>query len=272
MKDVLGIFVAGANGRMGKNIINLVMDDPEAKLVGATEHPKSDVQGADAGLNANAQVASVTIAADLDRCLQKNRGVIIDFSSVETTLTNLERAEKHKTPMVIGTTGFNDEQIKKIAETAKKIPVVLTPNMSVAMNLLFKLVEDSAKILKNDYDIEVFEAHHRNKVDAPSGTAVRIANILCEATGRTYKQDVNLHREGITGERKKNEIGIQVLRGGDIVGEHTVFFCGMGERLEIKHVATRRRTFAQGAIRAAKWVVNKDPGLYDMQDVLGLKK
>jgi 4-hydroxy-tetrahydrodipicolinate reductase len=143
--------------------------------------------------------------------------------------------------------------------------------MSMTMNILFQIVAQAAKILNEEYDIEVFEAHHRNKVDAPSGTAMKVAQILCESTGRQFPDDINFHRQGVIGARKKSEIGMQVLRGGDIVGEHTVFFCGTGERLEIKHVATSRTTFAAGSIRAAKWLKDRKAGLYDMQDVLGLR-
>lgn len=270
MTTQLGIFVAGANGRMGKTIINLIMNDPALKLFGASEHTKSPVQGADAGLNAGAQTASVTITPDLDRVLQKNKGVIIDFSSPETTLANVARAVKNKAPIVIGTTGFDEAGQRAIHEAAKEIAVVLAPNMSVGMNLAFKLVELAAKVLNNDYDMEIFEAHHKLKKDAPSGTAVKLAQILCEATGRKYPDDISFNRQGITGERKKSEIGMQVLRGGDIVGEHIVYYCGEGERVEIKHVATDRATFAVGSVRAAKWVAKQKPGVYSMQHVLGL--
>ncbi|MCP5464581.1 MAG: 4-hydroxy-tetrahydrodipicolinate reductase [Deltaproteobacteria bacterium] len=271
MTNKLGILVAGANGRMGKNIIRMVVEDPKTMLVGATDHPESSVQGADAGLNAGTQVASVTISPDLERSLQKAHGaVIIDFSSPETTVKNVERAKEFKTPLVIGTTGFSEEQREFILNAAESLPIVLTPNMSVGMNLVFEMVEQAARILNDDYDIEVFEAHHRRKKDSPSGTANKLAQIICEATGRDYPEDLCFERNGIVGERTKKEIGMQVLRGGDIVGEHTVFFCGEGERIEIKHVANRRTTFAAGAIRAAKWVATQKPGLYTMKNVLGL--
>lgn len=270
MKEEYAIFVAGANGRMGQNIIRLVVADPQTRLVGASEHPESPVQGADAGLNAGTHNISVTIGPDLERPLKQHRGVIIDFSSPSVTMVNLERAQQYNTPIVIGTTGFTEEQLQKIKASAKNIPVVLAPNMSVGMNLVFKLVAEAARVLKDNYDIEILEAHHRHKKDAPSGTANRLAQIACEATGRSYPRDINYHRQGLIGERPKSEIGMQVIRGGDIVGEHTVLFCGDGERVEIKHSASRRTTFAFGAIRAAKWLVGKKPGLYGMWDVLGL--
>lgn len=271
IKDNLGIFVCGANGRMGKNIIQIVAEDKTMALVGATERMDSPVQGADAGLNAGSRQLSVSITADLGRALQKHRGVIIDFSSTESTLGNLERAVQYGAPIVVGTTGFDTGQMGKIKEAAQKIAIVHAPNMSMTMNILFQIVAQAAKILNEEYDIEVFEAHHRNKIDAPSGTAMKVAQVLCEATGRQFPDDINFHRQGVIGARQKNEIGMQVLRGGDIVGEHSVFFCGTGERLEIKHVATSRTTFAAGSIRAAKWLKDKKAGLYDMQDVLGLR-
>jgi len=271
MKQSLGIFVAGANGRMGKNIIRLVIDDQDLRLAGATENPSSPVQGADAGLNAGSQVVSVTIASDLERPLQQYKGVIIDFSSPETTLNNIQRAVEAKTPIVIGTTGFTEEQRATIKEAAKKTPIVLAPNMSVGMNLLFNLIAQAGKVLKDDYDIEILEAHHHSKKDSPSGTANKIARVLCESTERDFPEDIVYERHSSNEVRTKKEIGMQTIRGGDIVGEHTVFFCGEGERVEVKHVASRRTTFARGALRAAKWIANQKPGLYDMKHVLDLK-
>lgn len=270
MKEILGIFVAGANGRMGKNVIRLTMEDPTLKLFGATEHPNSPVQGADAGLNAGSKMASVSIASDFERSLRQHRGVIIDFSSPETTLANLRRAQEYKASIVIGTTGFTSAQQEEIASSAKNTAIVFTPNMSVGMNLLFSLLSQAAVVLKDDYDIEILEAHHSSKKDAPSGTAKRIAAILCEKTNKNLEGDVVYERKGANALRRKGEIGVQVIRGGDIVGEHTVFFCGEGERVEIKHIASRRTAFARGALRAAKWLAKKGPGLYDMRDVLGL--
>lgn len=268
MKDTLGIFVAGANGRMGKTVIRLVVEDPHTELVGASDNPQSPVQGADAGLNAGMHTLSVTIKPDLERSLQRHKGVIIDFSLPEGTLTNIERAVQYKTPLVIGTTGFKDEQLAAIKQAGQEIPIVLAPNMSLGMNVVFKLVEGAAQKLKEGYDMEVLEMHHKNKKDAPSGTAERLARILCEATGRKYPDDVVYQRKGLVGERGAGEIGVQSLRGGDVVGEHTVYFCGEGERVEIRHVATQRTAFARGALHAAKWVWKKPPHLYSMSDVL----
>ena len=269
--DPLYIFVSGANGRMGKQIISLVVENPGLSLAGAVEHPDCPVLGADAGLNAGTKQISVSITSDLKRSLEKRKGVVIDFSSVESTLENIKRAVDYSTPMVIGTTGFDKDQLGLIHEASQKIPMVFTPNMSVGMSVTFKLVEEAARVLKDDFDIEVFEIHHRNKVDAPSGTAMKLARLICESTGRKFPEALKSHREGKTGVRTKEEVGMQVLRGGDVVGEHTVYFCGSGERLEIKHVATSRATFAAGAIRSAKWVFSQRPGLYDMHHILGMK-
>lgn len=271
MKNQLGIFVSGANGRMGKNIIKMVIDDADLALVGATEHPQCPVLGADAGLNAGTSQTSVSITKDLQRALEKNKGVVIDFSSIENTLENVRRAVEFKTPVVIGTTGFTPEQREELKAASEKIPMMLSPNMSVGMNVFFKLIREAAVALKDQYDIEVMEAHHRHKVDAPSGTAMKIGRILCEATDRAFPDDIAFARKGQVGERQDSEIGMQVIRAGDIVGDHSVLYCGLSERLEIKHVAHRRTTFASGAIQAAKWVVNQKPGLYDMEDVLGLR-
>lgn len=271
MQDQLNIFVSGANGRMGQQIIRLVVADSALYLAGATEHPDCPVLGADAGLNAGTKQTSVSIKSDLRRSLEKKQGVVIDFSSVENTLENVHRAIEFKTPMVIGTTGFTEDQRQFIKESGAKIPIIFAPNMSIGMNMMFKLVETSTKTLKDDFDIEIFEIHHRNKVDSPSGTAMKLARLAAENSGRKFPDSLVHARQGKVGSRTKNEIGMQVMRGGDVVGEHTVFFCGDGERIEIKHVASSRATFASGAIRSAKWIRNKKPGLYDMEHVLGLK-
>ncbi|HEX9021097.1 MAG TPA: 4-hydroxy-tetrahydrodipicolinate reductase, partial [Nitrospirota bacterium] len=173
--------------------------------------------------------------------------------------------------VVIGSTGFSPEQLGVVRTLATKVPCVLSPNMSVGVNVCFKILADIARILGSDFDVEIVEAHHRMKKDAPSGTAVRMGEVVAAALGRDYRKAANYHREGITGARTKEEIGMQTVRGGDIVGEHTVYFIGMGERVELTHRAHTRDMFARGAVRAAKWIVGKKPGLYDMQDVLGLK-
>lgn len=270
-KNVLNIFVSGANGKMGKEIIRQVIEDPSLYLAGASEHPECPVLGADAGLNAGSGQVSVSITADLRRSLERNQGVIIDFSSIENTMENIKRAIEFKTPLVLGTTGFNEEQNRIIQEAGKKIPVMFAPNMSVGMNVMFKLVAEAARVLKDECDIEILEIHHRNKVDAPSGSAMKLAKIVCEASGKKFPESLQYERQGKTGPRGKDEVGMQVIRGGDVVGEHTVYYCGAGERLEVKHVATSRVTFAGGAVRAAKWIYGKPAGVYDMEDVLGIE-
>ncbi|MBF0104307.1 MAG: 4-hydroxy-tetrahydrodipicolinate reductase [Deltaproteobacteria bacterium] len=269
MKERTGIFVTGAGGRMGKSIIRMVLDDKETILQGASERADHAALGQDAGLNAGCVKAGVAIMTGLDGTLKAKRGVIVDFSSVEATLLHVKIAVERRVPLVIGTTGFNDGEIKKIFKAGDKIPLVFAPNMSIGMNLMFKIAATTAQTLGDKYNIEILEAHHKNKTDAPSGTARRLAQILCEATGRKYPDDVKDYRSGMIGVRAKKEIGMQVLRGGDIVGEHTVYYCGEGERVEIRHMATSRDTFAGGAIRAAKWLYSKKtPGVYGMWDVL----
>lgn len=274
---MIQIIITGAAGRMGKAVLAQASLKKEFEIVGAVEHPTSKAVGMDAGLIAGIGSLGVPIASSLDEALTKSQNpkpkaqkVIIDFSQPDATLKNVKIAAVHDCPMVIGTTGLSSDHQTVIRNTARKIPVVLSPNMSVGVNALFKLVAFAAKILGSGYDLEILEAHHRLKKDAPSGTAVGIAEILAAATGRRYPQDVNFHRQGVIGERPPREIGMQVIRGGDIVGEHTVFYCGAGERLEIRHMATNRATFADGALRAAAWIVGKKPGLYNMGDVLVL--
>ncbi len=258
---MIPIIITGASGRMGKELIDLILASKEYKLVGATENSSSKLIGQ--------KMDDIFVTKNLTE-VQKPSGVIIDFTAPEATMTHLDFAVLKKIPLVIGTTGFSPTQIETIKQASKKIPLVFSPNMSVGVNALFKLIADAARILGPHFDLEIFEAHHRLKKDAPSGTAVKIAEILAEATRRTYPDDFNFHREGLVGARPQKEIGMQVLRGGDIVGEHTVFYCGEGERLEIKHVATSRKTFASGALRAAAWLLSQKPGLYTMKDVLGL--
>lgn len=194
---------------------------------------------------------------------------IIDFSFHSATMNLLDYCIETKTPIVIGTTGLDEDNMKKIQESSKTIPVFWSPNMSVGVNLLFKLVEQASKSIPDGYDIEIFEAHHKFKKDSPSGTALKLRDIVKENCSRLSGADTNCSREGIIGERNDNEIGMQVLRGGDIVGEHTVFYTGIGERIEITHRATNRRTFAEGAVTAAEFISDKGPGMYNMDNVLG---
>jgi len=264
------IALIGAGGRMGQRLVSCVHDDADCTLVGAAEAGGSAVLGQDAGRMAGLADLGVTVTDQLDDVLAAAE-VAIDFSLTEATLNNIEQALSHNTALVIGTTGHSEEQKVPIRRLAERLPIVMAPNMSVGVNLMWKLLAEAATVLQDDYDVEIVEAHHRMKVDAPSGTAMHCAEVLATALGRDLSHNVVYHREGLTGPRKTGEIGIQTIRGGDIVGDHTVYFAGLGERLEITHRASSRDTFAKGAIRAAKWLVEEKPGFYDMQDVLGLK-
>jgi 4-hydroxy-tetrahydrodipicolinate reductase len=256
------IVVTGAAGRMGCRILALGAIDPEIKIVGAVEAPGSSFLGMDvAGVKVEDSLENVIAGAD----------VVIDFTASSTTLPSLEIVARHKKAIVIGSTGHSKEQRQKIEAFAKSNPIVLASNMSVGVNVLWKIIADAAKLLGDGFDVEILEAHHRLKKDAPSGTAMTTAEVLAKALGRDLSKDAVYHREGLIGERKPHEIGIQTIRGGDVVGDHTVFFLGQGERLEITHKASSRDTFALGSLRAARWIVGKKPGLYSMQDVLGLK-
>jgi 4-hydroxy-tetrahydrodipicolinate reductase len=258
------IVVCGAAGRMGKAILS-VIDQEEDFLLGAVIDKVS--------VNADPrQLEGVTITNAMVSAIV-NGEVVIDFSSPSGTLAILQEAVSQKKPMVIGTTGFTQEEKEVITAASKKIPIVLSPNMSVGVNVIFKLLADVASVLGGDgYDVEIVEMHHRQKKDAPSGTALRMGEVIASARGTTLPEVGRFSRHGIIGERPNGEIGIQSLRGGDVVGEHTVYFVGDGERIEIAHRAHSRKHFARGALIAAQWVVKQKPGLYDMMDVLNLKK
>lgn len=262
---------AGAGGRMGGRIINMIDADSDIMLTGAFERKGSQFVGQDAGLVAGLnKPLGIIIQEDIEDVITKG-DVLIDFTFHEATLNHARVAARVKIPMVIGTTGLTAAEIDEIRELTVSFPCVLAPNMSVGVNLLYKLVEMAAKTLGDDYDIEIIEAHHRMKKDAPSGTALQIGRVAAAAVGRNLEEVGVYARHGLIGERTSKEIGIQTIRAGDIVGEHTVLFGGIGERIELVHKASSRDTFAKGAVRAAKWVIGKKPGLYDMQDVLGLK-
>jgi len=267
---MIRIAVTGAAGRMGGRIITAIHETEGLVLAGAVERAGHPQIGADAGQVAGCGVLNVAISGSLEEALA-NADVLIDFTFPEVTLSNIAVCSKMGKSIVIGSTGFTPEQRAEVAKHAAKIPVVLAPNMSVGVNLCFKLLKDVAKTIGEDFDMEIVELHHNKKKDSPSGTAVRMGEIIAEAVGRDYNQVANCHREGMCGERTKDEIGMQTVRGGDIVGEHTVYFIGMGERIEITHRAMSRDMFARGAVRAAGWLGKQQAGLYDMQDVLGLK-
>jgi len=268
---MLSVIVAGAAGRMGKRLVELVAAAPGARLVGALEHPESPFLGRDAGEIAGLGALGVELVGSRELLGEFEDGVMIDFTAPVATLENVEWAVANRVAMVIGTTGLKAGEQAFLARAAEQIPMVFAPNMSVGVNVLFKVAAEVAKILGEDFDVEILEAHHNQKKDAPSGTAVRLGEIVAEALGREYENEAVFTRQGFCGARTKTEIGMQTLRGGDIVGEHLVMFAGRGERLELIHRAHSRDNFASGAVRAAFWLEGRDPGLYDMQDVLDLK-
>ncbi|WP_080886196.1 4-hydroxy-tetrahydrodipicolinate reductase [Nitrospira japonica] len=264
------VIIAGAAGRMGCRLVSLLKESTTLKLAGAIEGAKHPTLGQDAGEIAGCGRAGVPITDDLPLLLERG-DVVVDFSSPHATLDHLRVVAQHRRAMVIGTTGFSASEIQQIRDFAAQIPCVLSPNMSVGVNLICKVIAEMAKTLGDGYDIEVIEAHHRLKKDAPSGTALKLAEVLADAVGRNLAQVGVYERKGLIGERKNTEIGIQTVRAGDIVGDHTVLFGGIGERIEVIHRASSRDTFASGALRAAGWVAGRQPGLYDMMDVLGLR-
>ncbi len=263
------VAIVGAAGRMGGRLIHAVHETDGLKLSGAVEVAGHPQIGMDAGLIAGVGELGVKISDNLAEVM-KEADVLIDFTFPDVTLINLEICARAGKMIVSGSTGFTPEQKAKAEKFAEQIPVVLAPNMSVGVNACFKLLKETAKILGNDFDVEIVELHHNKKKDSPSGTAVRMGEVVADALGRNYNEVANFHREGMCGARTKEEIGMQTVRGGDIVGEHTVYFIGMGERIEISHRAMSRDMFARGAVRACLWIADKQPGLYDMQDVLGL--
>lgn len=268
-KERVKAIVVGAAGKMGSRIIHIIKETPLIELYQAVERPDHPSIGADIG----EIIGLGKLAIPLEGRLKKEGGdVIINFTIPQTSLESLEFAKEAGLAVVIGTTGFSPEQMEKVKELSRSVRCVLAPNMSVGVNLMFRIVQEVAQVLGPEYDIEILEAHHRLKKDSPSGTAVKLGELIAKATHRDFNQVGVYGRKGMVGERTKEEIGMQVIRAGDIVGEHTVLFGGVGERLEIIHRAHSRDNFARGAIRAALWVVNQSNGLYDMQDVLGLKK
>jgi len=268
MTDI-GIAVAGAGGRMGHALIQAVTEAQGLTLSVATEQPASSLLGSDAGELAGTGRLGVTVHPDLEPVLA-DFDVLIDFTTPAATLQHLELCRRAGKRMVIGTTGFAPDQRRAIAEAGAEIGIVCAPNMSVGVNLCLKLLDVAARVLGDGVDIEIIEAHHRHKVDAPSGTAIRMGEVIAQALGRDLQQVAVYGREGATGERARETIGFETIRAGDVVGEHTVWFAAEGERVEIAHKASSRMTFAGGAARAARWIADKQQGLYDMQDVLGL--
>ncbi len=265
------ITVSGAAGRMGRAILDSLYHEEDLTLGAALEKKGHPAVGRDAGELIGVGKWKVSITDQIKKAVAAG-DVVIDFSAPQTSLALLQEATAKKKPMVIGTTGFLSDGDQKISKAAEKIPIVLSPNMSIGVNLLFKLLAEAAEALGEAYDIEVVEMHHRQKKDAPSGTALRMGEVLAQARKKALSEVGRFTRQGNIGARPSGEIGIQTLRGGDVVGDHTVIFAGPGERVEMTHRAQSRNNFARGALLAAQWVVRQPPGLYDMMDVLNLKQ
>jgi len=267
--SALKIAVAGASGRMGRMLVEAIGAAPDAQLAGALDVAGSPAIGSDAGAFAG-QPTGVAIQSDLAVGLADAQ-FLIDFTRPEGTLKHLAYCAEHGIKVIIGTTGFDDAGKAAIRAAAEKTAIVFAPNMSVGVNVTLKLLEMAAKSMSEGFDIEIVEAHHRHKVDAPSGTALKMGEVIADALGRDLKQCAIYGREGVTGERDPSTIGFATIRGGDIVGDHTVLFAGTGERIEISHKSSSRVSYAHGALRAARFLADKSTGLYDMQDVLALK-
>jgi len=267
---MMRIAVIGAAGRMGKNLIQATVDAEGVELGAAIVSPNSSLLCADAGEIAGVGKLGVGLVSSLADCVA-DFDVLIDFTTPALTVVNAAFCAEHNKAIVIGTTGLDDEQKSALTAAAEKTQVVFAPNMSVGVNLTLKLLSLAAEILGDEYDVEVVEAHHRHKVDSPSGTALRMGEVVAEALGRDLKECAVYGREGQIGPRTQKEIGFETIRAGDVVGEHSVWFATEGERIEIVHKASSRMTFAKGAVRAAAWLKDQPAGLFDMQDVLNLK-
>ena len=264
------IAVVGAAGRMGRALVEAVSQHDATRLGAAIDRPESSLVGSDAGELAALGRLNVPVTGSLAAVLD-HVAAVIDFSHPASTLMHLELCRTAKVPMVIGTTGFTPEEKQRLVEVAQEIPIVFAANFSVGVNLCLKLLDTAARVLGDEVDIEIIEAHHRHKIDAPSGTALRMGEVVANALGRDLQKVAVYGREGETGARARENIGFATVRAGGVVGGHTVLFAADGERVEITHKASSRMTFAKGAVRAALWLQNQPAGLYDMQDVLGLR-
>jgi 4-hydroxy-tetrahydrodipicolinate reductase len=263
------VAIAGASGRMGRILAQSLVESVDCQLAGALDVADSVHIGNDA-TGFLGQASGVVIKADLHAGLQHAQ-VLIDFTRPEGTMAHVKACREKGVKMVIGTTGFSDEQKREIQAASQDIAIVMAPNMSVGVNVTLKLLEMAAAALANDYDIEIIEAHHRHKVDAPSGTALKMGEVIAQALGRDLKQCAVFDRQGHTGARPEKAIGFSTIRGGDIVGDHTVLFAGTGERIEITHRSSSRSTYAEGSLRAVRFLANQQHGMFDMFDVLGLR-
>lgn len=266
----LRIGILGAGGRMGRALIQATVEEPHATLAAAIDRAGGASVGVDAGVLAGVDAQGVSVGDSLAAVLNEV-DVLIDFTTPDATVAHAAACQKAGVAMVIGTTGLNETQLAALRSAAEETAIVFAPNMSVGVNLVFKLLDIASRVLGDSVDIEIIEAHHRHKVDAPSGTALRMGEVIAAALGRDLKQCAVYGREGQTGARDRQTIGFETIRAGDIVGDHTALFAADGERVEITHKASSRMTFARGAVRAALWLQGRGPGLYDMQDVLGLR-
>jgi 4-hydroxy-tetrahydrodipicolinate reductase len=269
--SALRVVVCGAAGRMGGRVLHAVRSEQGMEVAGATERPDAAQVGQDAGAVAGMSPVGVKISGSLEAALERGADVVVDFTAPAASLRHAQVCAARRVALVIGTTGLSAQARAEIATLAREVPIILAPNMSVGVNVLFRLLGQAARALGPSYDVEIIEMHHRAKKDAPSGTALRLAEVAAEALDADLRSVAVYERHGDTGARRAGTIGVQALRGGDVVGDHTVYFLAEGERLELTHRATSRDNFARGAVRAARWVVGKPPGLYDMQDVLGFK-
>ena len=270
---MIRIAIAGAPGRMGRVLIQAANTSNEIELVAAFHRPGSDFLGLDAGEVAGVGRIDVPLVASLEDAFEKTKfDVLIDFTPVEPALNHLSFCQKNGIRVIIGTTGFTEDQKALISTAASDIPIVFAPNMSVGVNLTLHVLQKVANVIGEESDIEILETHHRNKLDAPSGTALRMGEVIADELGRKLSDCAVYSREGVSEVRDSNTIGFATVRGGDVVGDHTVLFASEGERVELTHKASSRMTFAKGAVRAADWLKSQSEGLYDMQDVLGLSE
>ena len=266
---MVSIVIAGASGQMGRALIEATIDTMDAELVGGTVRSGSSLSGADAGELVGKKKIDAPVLDSLEAFSSQNP-VLIDFTTINSTIDHLAWCVSRRAPCVIGTTGFSVDQEQSISEAAKKIPIVYSPNFSVGMNIVFDLLDRAARVFGDTVDVEIIETHHRQKMDAPSGTALALGRIIANAFARDLESMAVYGREGQTGVRPREQIGFATVRGGDIVGDHTVLFAADGERVEITHKASNRKTFATGAVRSAVWASKQEPGLYSMRDVLGI--
>ena len=266
---MIKVSIMGIAGRMGQTILRLLNNENDIHIVGATEIVSHPEIGSDIGILSGQGELGISISDNVeDACV--NADVIVDFTAPASTLLNARYASSNGKAMVIGTTGFTEEEKKELSDIAANFPCVFSPNMSIGVNVMFEATKKLAEILGDDYDVEIIEAHHKHKVDAPSGTALRLGEAAAEGLGRDFNTVARFERYGAIGERKEQEIGMQTIRAGDIVGEHTVMFCSAGERIELTHRAMSRDNFAKGVVRAVKWIPGKSAGIYTMKQVLGI--